>query len=114
MRHNVAMSDNDARPGPNFLRKWREHRKLSQVELAEMVGTSHQVIGYLERGRTQLSAKWLRRLADALSTTPGHLLDIDPDETGNEIIDIWSRIPERERANAVKALRGFVKTGTDD
>lgn len=108
------MAKDDSEPRPNFLRKWREHRKLSQAELADIVGTSHQVIGYLERGRTQLSAKWLRRLAEALGTTPGHLLDVDPETTDNDIVDIWSRIPERDRAQAVKALRGFVKTGTDD
>lgn len=108
------MPKDDPNPKPNYLEAWRKHRKLSQAELAELVGTSHQVIGYLERGRTQLSAKWLRILAEALSTTPGHLLDVNPDDLDNDIIDIWSRIPERERANAVKALRGFVKTGTDD
>ena len=49
---------------------------MSQVELAERVGTSHQVIGYLERGRTELSAKWLLKLADALglSGTPSYVI----------------------------------------
>lgn len=99
---------------PNFLRAWRKFRGLSQVELAERAGTSHQVIGYLERGRTELSAKWLLKLADALETTPGHLLTLDPNNMDNDIVDIWSRIPERDRASAVKALRGFIRTGTDD
>lgn len=97
-----------------LLLEWRKYRGLSQAELAEKVGTSHQVIGYLERGRTELSAKWLRRLADALDTTPGHLMSVDPRNMDNDIIDIWSRIPERDRANAAKALRGFIRTGTDD
>ena len=108
------MPPDDSKPRPNHLKAWREHRGLSQSELADLIGTSHQVIGYLERGRTELSAKWLRRLSEALSTTPGHLLDVDPSEVDNDIVDIWSRIPERDRANAVKALRGFIRTGTDD
>ena len=115
--HNGDMPDSDSQEpagDPNLLRKWRKFRGLSQSELAEKVGTSHQVIGYLERGRTELSAKWLRRLADALDTTPGHILSVDPENTENDIIDIWSRIPERDRANAAKALRGFIRTGTDD
>jgi transcriptional regulator with XRE-family HTH domain len=115
MRHNDVMVENTPKPRPNLLHAWRTHRGLSQVELAEKVGTSHQVIGYLERGRTELSAKWLLKLADALNTTPGHLLSVDPANVDNDIIDIWSRIPERERANALKAIRGFVvRTGTDD
>jgi len=113
-RHNGAMAKNDSEQGPNFLEAWRKHRSLSQVELAEKVGTSHQVIGYLERGRTQLSAKWLRKLAEALETTPGHLLDVDPENLDNDIVDIWTRIPERDREQAARVLRSFTRTGTDD
>lgn len=108
------MDENDPNGGPNYLRAWREHRGLSQPELADKVGTSHQVIGYLERGRTQLSAKWLRKLAEALDTTPGHLLEHDPTEMQADILDIWSHINERDRAQATRVLRSFVKTGTDD
>ena len=108
------MDENDPNGGPNYLRAWREHRNLSQPELADLVGTSHQVIGYLERGRTQLSAKWLRKLADALDTTPGHLLEHDPNEMQADILDIWSHIGERDREQAKRVLRSFMKTGTDD
>lgn len=108
------MSDDDSNGGPNYLRAWREFRKMSQVELAEKAETTHQVIGYLERGRTQLSAKWLRKLAPILGTTPGHLLELDPHELDSDIIDIWTRIPERDREQAARVLRSFTRTGTDD
>lgn len=114
LRHTGAMADNDSNDGPNYLRAWRKFRGLSQVELAELVGSTHQVVGYLERGRTQLSAKWLRKLAEALETTPGHLLDVDPEKLGNDIVDIWSRIPDRDREQAARVLRSFTRTGTDD
>lgn len=106
------MDQDESNGGPNFLRAWREHRKMSQQELAEKAETTHQVIGYLERGRTQLSAKWLRKLAPILDTTPGMLLEHHPDELGADIIEIWSRIPERQRARAARVLREL--TGTDD
>src|SRR3546814_5563962 len=66
LAQNGCMDEDDSNGGPNHLRAWREFRKMSQPELADAIGTSHQVIGYLERGRTQLSAKWLRKLAPAL------------------------------------------------
>lgn len=109
-----CMDDDDSNGGPNFLRAWREHRGLSQIELAEKVDSSHQVIGYLERGRTQLSAKWLRKLAEALDTTPGHLLEHDPKDVPADVLDIWSHIAERDRAQAVRVLQSFTRTGTDD
>lgn len=108
------MAENDSNGGPNHLRAWREFRKLSQEELADKIGTSHQVIGYLERGRTQLSAKWLRKLAPALDTTPGMLLDHDPEELSADVIDIWTHASEREKRQIADIARTLVRTGTDD
>lgn len=70
---------------------------MSQPELADAIGTSHQVIGYLERGRTQLSAKWLRKLAPALKTTPGMLLDHDPRDLDRDLLEIWTDATDTER-----------------
>lgn len=111
MRQNGRM-DQEENGGPNHLRAWREYRGLSQPELAELIGTSHQVIGYLERGRTQLSAKWLRKLAPALKTTPGMLLDHDPQELNADVIDIWLHAGKRERRQIADIARTL--TGTND
>jgi transcriptional regulator with XRE-family HTH domain len=108
------MGERDSNGGPNHLRAWREFRGLSQEELAEKAGTSHQVIGYLERGRTQLSAKWLRKLAPALDTTPGMLLDHDPTMLSADVIDIWTHATEREKRQIADIARTLVRTGTDD
>ena len=97
----------------NFLKAWREFREISQEALAEKVGTTGSVISMLENGNRGLSDKWLRKLAPALRTTPGHLLDHDPNELATDILDIWEKIPERDRATAKRVLEGFKKTGTD-
>ena len=107
------MDETDPNGGPNHLRAWREHRGLSQPELAELAGTSHQVIGYLERGRTQLSAKWLRKLAPILGTTPGHLLDHNPNEGDSNVLDLWAHIAKSDRQRAADVLRALA-TGTHD
>lgn len=99
--------------GPNYLRKWREFREMSQEELAAKVDTTASVISMLEQGERGLSAKWLRRLAPALKTSPGHLLEHDPNDLPTDIIDIWSHIPEVDRATARRILETF-KTGTDN
>jgi transcriptional regulator with XRE-family HTH domain len=103
----------DKNAGPNFLRAWREHRGMTQEELAEKVGTSANQISYLEHGERGLSAKWLRRLAPALNTTPGHLLEHDPNELPTDILDIWAHIGKRDRERALRILETF-KTGTND
>ena len=102
----------DERP-PNNLRAWRKHNHMTQQELADALGTAKSVVSDLERGVVQLNDKWLRRLAPILKTQPGHILDHDPADLDNDIIDIWSHIAERDRDQAIRVLRSFVKTGTN-
>lgn len=81
----------------NNLRAWRDFRKLTQAELAEKVGTTGAVISLLESGGRKLSPKWLYRLAPALGTTAGHLMDHDPNELPTDMLDVWVDISEEDR-----------------
>lgn len=97
----------DKNGGPNHLRAWRTYRKVSQSELAEKVSTNSNMIQYLETGERGLSAKWLRRLAPALDTTPGLLLDHDPHTLDSDILETWANASTRERrqiSDIAKAL----------
>lgn len=103
----------ETRP-PHFLRQWRIHRGMTQEQLADALGTSKSQISELERFNLQLSPKWLRRLSPILDVQQGHLIDHDPADLDNDIIDIWTRIPERDREQAARVLAAFARTGTDD
>ena len=106
--------DDETAPKPHYLKEWRKHRHMTQEQLAEAVGTSKSQISELERYNLQLSPKWLRRLAPVLEVQPGHIIDVNPEEANTDVIDIWSRIPERDREQAARVLRSFTRTGTDD
>lgn len=97
---------------PNNLQAWRKFRHLTQEELADKVGTTKAVISNLETGARGLSDKWLRRLAPVLDTSPGYLMDHDPNDLPTAVLDIWAQIPEADRATALRVLEGFKKTGT--
>ena len=97
--------------GPNHLSVWRKYRKLTQAALADKVGTNANMISYLESGERGLTAKWLRRLAPALETTPGMLLDHNPNDLDTDLIELWSRI--EDKAQAMKVLRAFAKDAKD-
>lgn len=101
----------DKRPA-NYLRAWREFRQMSQDDLAQKLDTAKGVISLLENGKRPLSDKWLRRLAEVLETRPGHILDVDPHELDNDIVDIWTSLSKDDRAQAARILRTFVRTGT--
>jgi len=108
----AGMADKNA--GPNYLKAWREFRGLTQAELAEKVGTNQNMIGYLESGERGLSAKWLRKLAPALKTEPGHLLDHDPESVSADIFDIWMHADTRQRRQIADIAKTIVRTGTED
>ncbi len=98
----------------NHLKAWREFRGLTQEELADRTGTTKAVISLLENGHRALSDKWLRKFGEALDVQPGHILDVDPNDLGSDIIDIWTRITDEDRKQAARILRTFLKTGTND
>ena len=117
--HNESMDDFDScdTNAGNLLQAWREHRGMTQEELAEKVGTYSGQISLLENGKRQLSVKWLYRLADALGITPGWLLDHHPDDLSPDIYDIWGKIPDTNRQLAKQVMITFqdaVKDGTND
>jgi len=103
----------DKNGGPNYLRAWRVKRGMTQEALATAVGTSANMVQYLESGERGLSAKWLRRLAPALNTTPGNLLDVDPDEADMDIVDFWARKLDKDQRRQLAAIaEALVKTGS--
>jgi transcriptional regulator with XRE-family HTH domain len=82
----------DVEPNPeNKLRAWRTFRRLTQAQLAEAVGTSAEQINHLENRKRGLTHKWLVKLAVALDTSPGFILDHDPHEMSADLFDIWNR-----------------------
>lgn len=111
---NAGMEDQNKNGGPNYLREWRLFRGLTQQQLATKVSTNANMIQYLESGERGLSAKWLRRLAPALDTTSGMILDHDPETLDDDVIEIWATASNREKRQIADIARALVKTGTDD
>lgn len=109
VRDNVDM---DIEP-KNHLKAWRKHRHMTQQQLADAIEppTTKQVIQAIETGQRGLSDKWLRRLAPALGTSPGFLLDYAPDDIDSEYVREALDVPTDRRAEAVAILR-VLKTGT--
>lgn len=102
-----------AKPSVNHLRAWREFRGLTQAQLAALVDTTDNVISMLESGDRQLSSKWLYRLAPALKTRPGFLLEFAPEDADLSILEAIVDVPDNRKGEALQILKVF-KTGTTD
>lgn len=107
--HNGWMNETNKNGGPNHLREWRIYRKLTLGELAERVGTNANMIGYLESGERGLTAKWLRKLADALDTTPGMILDHDPADIDSDILEIWASASIRQKRQIAEIAAALIR-----
>jgi hypothetical protein len=95
----IAGMADDKNGGPNYLRAWRVYRKLTQD---------------LESGERGLSAKWLRKLSNALETTPGMILEHDPAELDADILDIWAHGNLRQKRQLSEIAKTLIRTGTDN
>lgn len=111
--HYEGMESDDKNGGPNHLAEWREYRKMTQAKLAEAVGTNANMISMLENSERGLSAKWLRRLAPVLDTTPGMLLDHNPFDLSADIVDIWTRADLRQRGQLTDIAKTLLRSGTE-
>lgn len=105
--HPARMPKKTTREAANHLRAWRELRRLTQEQLAERVGTAGNVIGLLESGERGLSHKWLLKLAPALGTTPGFLLDHDPNDLDTSFLDAALSVAPENRAQVLSILETF-------
>jgi transcriptional regulator with XRE-family HTH domain len=98
---------------PNFVRAWRKYRKLTQEQLGEAIGTSGSVVSLLERGERPLSDDWLAKLAEALGTTRGTLLDQPPGPQA-EILSFMTHAGNRELRAVAKFAEGLMSYRADD
>jgi len=96
----------------NHLRAWREFNRMTQAQLADSANTSASVISQLESGERGLSGKWLRILAPLLKTTPGFLLDHDPNDLDTQFLEAAMAVPPERREQALRILQTF-RTGSD-
>ena len=107
------MAGRTTKQSVNHLRAWREYRGLTQAQLADLIDTTDNVISLLESGGRRLSDKWLYKLAPALRTRPGFLLEFAPEDADLSILEAITDLPPNRRDEAVRLLRVF-KTGTND
>jgi transcriptional regulator with XRE-family HTH domain len=94
-----------------FLVKYRKlaagARGLSQAELGAKSGYSQGMISQWENGESDVPVTAVYKLAAALGITPEQLMFRDPDG-GEHIAEVWDRIAEGDRPQALRILKTFI------
>ena len=91
----------------HYLREWRIHRAMTQEELAALIGTNASVISLLEDSKRRLSDRWLSRLAPALRTSRGAILDCEPHSIEASIAELCASVSEASKDQVLAILRTF-------
>jgi len=108
--HNMDMPD-------NCLAAWRarylEVRKerLSQQDLGDIIGVSHQTIGRMEKGQQGIKLEHLTKLGAFFGVPRWAIIDVDPSTADGaimaDLLEIWEMIEPTQRPAALAMLRAF-------
>lgn len=96
---------------PTFIKQWREHRGLSQEQLAERLEMTQSHLSMLENGKRGYTQETLEAVAHALQTDVASLLMRNPKD-GDGIWSIWDSAKPGERQMIVDIAKTVTKTGT--
>lgn len=88
---------------------------MTQEELAAACepATTGSVISLLEEGDRGLSLKWLRRLAPALKTRPGFIIEYDPSKVDTRTLEMISDLEATKLAKVGKFVDEYLLDGTN-
>ena len=98
------------------LRKFREDRKMSQKELAKLIGVSSARYSNWEQGLHRPNIEFLVKICEVLNVSPSEMLDIrlsedDLNDAERSIIRQYRKKPDMQRA--VNILLG-IELNKDD
>lgn len=91
----------------HFIKEWRQHRGLTQDQLADRLDVSKASISRLESGRQPYTQDTLEALADALSCEPADLIMRDPTSEG-AIWSLWEQASPGQRQQIESVVRALV------
>jgi transcriptional regulator with XRE-family HTH domain len=94
---------------PTFIRQWRQHRGLTQQQLADRLDTSPASISRLEKGDQPYSQETLEAIADALNCEPQDLIAAEP---GTEAMrSLWVQATPEDRETITELAQTIIKRG---
>jgi transcriptional regulator with XRE-family HTH domain len=96
---------------PTFIAQWREHRGLTQEQLANRLEMTQSHLSMLENGKRGYTQETLEAIAHALQTDVASLIMRNPLD-GDAIWSIWDQAKPGERQMIVDIAKTVTKTGT--
>lgn len=101
------------RPPRQFFRQWRKYRGMTLEKAGAAAGMTAGNLSAMERGEQGYTPAGLQALADVYKTSPGWLLEVNPLEEGDGIMNMLGNANDTERKMIAEIARTIIgKTGT--
>jgi len=96
---------------PNFVRKWRQARGLSQEKLADLIDATTSTISRIETGKQGFTAEAQEAIAQALNVDKIDLLCHDPDNQMNTISEEIRKATPEQQEQISRIVRALLASG---
>lgn len=101
----------------NFIRQWRDARRLTLEQLAERLAEDHGLkithasLSRIERSLQPYNQRQLEAIAAELQTDPASLLMRDPSDS-EAMWSIWDQAKPGEKRQITEIAKTLIKTGS--
>lgn len=95
----------------HYIREWRQHRGLTQEQLAERIGINRAYLSKIESGKRRYDQPLLEAAATVLQCEPADLIIRDPSDPDG-IWSVWDQLKPVERQQVVEIAKTIRRTGT--
>lgn len=96
----------------HFIKEWRKHRGLTQIQLAERIGIDKSYLSKIESGARRYDQPFLEAASEVLRCEPADLIIRDPSDPDG-IWSIWDTLAPAQRTQVVEIAKTLKRTGTD-
>lgn len=98
----------------HFLKEWRDHRGLTQEQMASRVQISRENYGRIEAGKVPYNQDFLELAAFALACEPADIIMRNPlDKSAPwSILDLMKKADPDTRIRIAAVVEALAKTGT--
>lgn len=59
-----------------LLKEYRKNHAFSQKEMAEIIGINRCLYNQIEKGKTSISGRTIKKIANTLNTKPSYIVDM--------------------------------------
>lgn len=89
----------------HFIREWREHRDLSQLQLAEAIGRDKSYVSKIENGKKRYDQPFLEAVSEVLQVHPSTLLLRKPSPNeGPDVMFLFAKLTDDVQRKSLETI----------